>query len=450
MAANHCLLAAALCAAAGLAVAQEQQKSCCEAKKAAPAEALTHRVQVMPAAPAPLAPLATPAPLAARAPLAVLARPVQAEVEAGRAAMALRAAQPEARTRSRTVMVHSENGREFKVEIEGDEIRAWIDGEELPRERVKVSNKRVVLKDEDGKTAHQFDRAVTLSAPGVKLAPGQEFVVEGLEMEDPIVWGAADEFGAWAPGQPAGDHPPVMIGINMGPLSEDEADEEAMELLGEHDLGAEDVVVVMGVIEGLPASDAGVEEGDVLVAIDGEWGVTAESLRDVLMEKEPGDSIEIVVIRGGDEEEIELELAPYDPGRLGQPFADEAPTEVTPFTFEWGAEHENVQKLLEKLNSQRGELDGEVRELVERLQREELGRFRQLDEMPRFRVYREDGQAPRALVTPVPPVPHGSPYGDAMHEHQDRLERIEDRLERIEDRLDRLLEALESREQPGR
>jgi hypothetical protein len=431
MAANHCLLAAALCAAAGLAMAQEQDKPCCAKNEAQGGPARTQTIEIIPS-------LSTTAPVARVA----QAQRAQSEMEAARQFLTLRsAAQPEARSHSRTVMVHSEDGREYKVEINGDDVKAWIDGERVPQDRVKVGDKRISLKDESGKTVHNFNRAVTLAAPRAAQRPGHEIVIES---DDPIVWETDGEVQVWPAGQPASDHPPVMIGINMGPL--DDADEDAAELLEEHDLGAEDVVVVMGVIEGLPADNAGVEEGDLLVAIDGEWGVTTESLRDVLMNKKPGDSIKVVVIRDGDEEELKIKLAPYNPGRLGQNFADEAASGMNPFMFRWGEENEDVQKLLEKLQSQRGELDEEVKELVERLQHGELERFRQLDEMPRFRVYRDDGQAPRAMVTPAPPTPPSAPYyREALRDQEDRLARMEERLERIEDRLERVLEALEER-----
>lgn len=449
MSANHGLMAAALCMAAGLAVAQETPR--CSDK---PAEkGLSRVVEVAPVARRAQAQekpccseQGAQRALTSTVTLAPVVMPAQAqsEVDAGRMALDVML-QPEARGHSRTIMVHSENGREFKVELNGDRVKAWIDGDRVPQDRVKVSPKKIVLLGEDGERVHEFERAVVVRGAAGGHAPHREVVVEAVE--SPIVWGSGG-YGVQplTRAQPGGEHPPVMIGINMGSLDEGEADEEALDLLLEHDLGAGDAVVVMGVIDGLPAEEAGLREGDVLVRIDGEWGVTPESLRELLMEKEPGDTIELLIVRDGEREEIEIELAPYDTQRLGPGIAPAAPGEPSPFTFRWSPQNEEVQELLERLEQHRGDLDEEIQELVERLQEENFERF-QLDALPRFRVYPGGDNAPRALVTPAPPSPPRAPFAaEHLREHEERLERIEERLEGIEDRLDRLLEVLGERE----
>lgn len=404
-------LAAALCAVAGLAAAQDAGQ--CSKPCDQPAEqGATHELTLRPL---------------------VAGQPVRL------------VSQPESRVQSRTVMVESDGEHEYKVEINDDVVKAWIDGERVPSERVKVSDDRITLLGEDGKKVKEFSRSVET----VVVAPKRQLTIRG-EDDGPIVWEGQGRapMALGVTVQPE-DHPPVMIGINMGSL-EGDVDEEVLDTLSDHDLDTEEAIVVMGVVDGLPADKAGVREGDVILRIDGEWGATPESLREVLMEKEPGDTIELLVIRDGERKEIEITLAPYDTEKLGQTVTIFGEAEDSaPFVYQgFGVDKEAMQELLKQLQEHRGELDEEVQRLVERLSRQEFERFRELDELPRFRIYREDGgPAPRALVTPaVPGVPAAPWSPDAARAQQERLDSIEKRLDRIEKRLDRVLEALESRE----
>jgi S1-C subfamily serine protease len=62
-----------------------------------------------------------------------------------------------------------------------------------------------------------------------------------------------------------------------------------------------------------PAAEAGLRDGDVIVALAGQIVRTVQDLRAVLVRLEPGKSVEIVVLRDG--ERVTSEIAPAERGR---------------------------------------------------------------------------------------------------------------------------------------
>ncbi len=70
-----------------------------------------------------------------------------------------------------------------------------------------------------------------------------------------------------------------------------------------HDLpfeGAEQGVIVRSVAEDSPAAEAGLGQGDVITAIDGEPVETPKDLSDAVAEREPGDQVTLTVYRSGE------------------------------------------------------------------------------------------------------------------------------------------------------
>ena len=74
-------------------------------------------------------------------------------------------------------------------------------------------------------------------------------------------------------------------------------------------------VAISAVIEDSPASDAGLEEGDVILEVDGVAIDAPQDLTSLVTDKEPGDTVELKVTRDGDERTMKIELGER-PGRL--------------------------------------------------------------------------------------------------------------------------------------
>ena len=89
------------------------------------------------------------------------------------------------------------------------------------------------------------------------------------------------------------------------------------ELGGSFDLGVEEGALVQSVGDGSPAQRAGLRAGDVIVEVDGDPIRTAEDLYAAIRQRDPGDAVELTVVRGGDRENLDATLArlPVRPGQ---------------------------------------------------------------------------------------------------------------------------------------
>ena len=137
----------------------------------------------------------------------------------GQTALLAPSAQPESKTQTRTVMIQRDDDHEYKVDINNDEVQAWVDGKKVPSKRVKVGDKAIKILDEDGDTLVEFQRGAQIQ------------IAQRAQNDGPIVWqnhNGDNEDGntVFQLAQPE-DHPPVMIGITMGPVDEQAASDRA-------------------------------------------------------------------------------------------------------------------------------------------------------------------------------------------------------------------------------
>jgi S1-C subfamily serine protease len=74
------------------------------------------------------------------------------------------------------------------------------------------------------------------------------------------------------------------------------------------DIDLESGVLALMITEGSPAGEAGLREGDVIVAIDGDEVRIVEDLLAQLRERAPGDRITLGIVRNGDRRELQVTL----------------------------------------------------------------------------------------------------------------------------------------------
>jgi len=91
-----------------------------------------------------------------------------------------------------------------------------------------------------------------------------------------------------------------FLGIQPGELTPQLADRFGID--------ADRGVIVVAVTEATPAAEAGLREGDVITALDGDDLESVEDLLGRLRERAPGDRIRITYVRDGEERETEATL----------------------------------------------------------------------------------------------------------------------------------------------
>lgn len=370
---------------------------------------------------------------------------------------------------------------------DGEIVEATVDGEKIPKDRIQREGDRVRLLDEDGDELIEFR----------VLADGGFWIGDG----DPPAHGLAG--GLFAEGLGHGDamefktidgqEPRPMIGVTLS-----EVDEAVADQLG---LDAEEVVLISGVTEGLPADKAGIKRSDIVVKIDGGTPATEERLRELIASKKQGEKIRLEVIRKGKPQEVTIEIAQVKPrvvagtavgGAQGGQFKwrgmDEDSLRALQAQSELLAQQgarmgrdagraaaDEARRLAEVVRAQAHDTKKMVAELRERLAKE----YEELDlrltdddrkklreafdkaadalehmdfsvEGPRMRVRRLGGEGADVFIAPTPPptpvaptapVPPGAPRSwSGQGGSNDRLDRLEERMDKIQELLEKIAE----------
>jgi serine protease Do len=141
----------------------------------------------------------------------------------------------------------------------------------------------------------------------------------------------------------------------------------------DHDRG----VLVAQVLEDGPAAEAGLRDGDVIVALDGQPIDDGSELHDFLDDTEAGQRVTVRVIRDGDQRDIEVELAEspgalkladiYAPGQRSQPMFYSGTIAPQAELQELEKERREVEQMKNELEALKQELK-ELREQLEKKQ----------------------------------------------------------------------------------
>jgi serine protease Do len=92
-----------------------------------------------------------------------------------------------------------------------------------------------------------------------------------------------------------------MLGVNIQPVTPEDAEAFGLERVA----GA----VVQGFADDSPAQRAGMQRGDVIVAVDGRPIQASNELQRVIAQRRPGETVAIDVVRYGQRQQVRLQLA---------------------------------------------------------------------------------------------------------------------------------------------
>ncbi len=327
----------------------------------------------------------------------------------------------------------TELGRTYELKMEGGKLTGKVDGETLPPERIRRSGSKVELLGKDGEVLTEF--GVGMGGMGDRSRGGN-----GWRLDRPIprMPGTAT-IEVPRPVAP----PPVMLGITMS------------------EWGEGDGVEVDSVVDGLPASKAGVREGDVIKSLAGKKVDSREELMNVLRSLKPGEAVELVVTRDGKDETLKVEPAAFDRGQLGLNAAAPEDALAERLLQRWGNQgQEWYDEAVKQLEDSMAEIKsskelGEAKEHAQQAMDQALAALKKArDAMgDSSRFWFEPG-AGGAIITPregqggpdvftlrrgepivVPGIPSNPDMSRQMERLAEQLERLSERLDRMEERL---------------
>lgn len=348
---------------------------------------------------------------------------------------------PRAAGGSTNITVTNDDGSTVQLTMRGDEVTAFVDGKRVPEDRIERDDKTIKILGEDGEVLREFNVG---SGGGVWTVDGA-----GRLAERSIVVGDGT--------------PRAFMGVTLGDLDETTA--------AQMKLDPGQVVTITTVTPGQPAEKAGLRAHDIVVRVNGQGEASAEALRKVIASKKPGETLELRVLRGGEEEDVEITLgeAPqmnayaFSPSAGGQ-WQGHLEDAEGAWKLSMEQMHEQLahgqeawEEAMNRLSEEWENLDLSLSDEDRAKLEEALARVREslenLDveiDMPRVRFFGDDGR--RAVVVPPAPAAPGAPAAPpagtyrfvpqnaATAESDERLKKIEERMDRIEALLQRLAE----------
>jgi hypothetical protein len=176
-----------------------------------------------------------------------------------------------------------EKSHVFEIRTDNGKVTVRVDGKEIPADRLKVDGGRIIVLDENGKEIKGI--GLFAATPGSLI--GKAYAeADAIEHE----------------------HPAVMVGIHM---------DDPGEALQRHlRLEPGETSIVTAIFEGLPAHEAGIEQYDIIVAVDGKRPAGPNQVRESLADKSDGDTTVFTVIHEGKTVDRTVTLEAWDSERM--------------------------------------------------------------------------------------------------------------------------------------
>ena len=323
----------------------------------------------------------------------------------------------------------------YELRIDNGERTVTHNGDAVPDSKLRTRRNKLQVLGDDGEVVCEFD------------LPGRNSGTRGRQ------WGGSGGGGQMAPGSPRvqiwtpqvpqppalapmAEPPKVMLGVYMAP------DDEGK-------------VQVSKVISGLAAEKAGVQEGDVLVSLDGKPIDDISSIRGILKDHKPGDAVDLVVHRDGKDTTLKVNLQAYEQHKLGAGTTEENNVWQNLNQDDWSVKAENAIKQAieqvkgsEELRNAREEISKSLQaalEAVESAKQEGMSAFKRIgpmlsermDSLKELQELRGMGNNGRSFIFSAPEAPNAAD-ADTMKALQDKLDALQQKLDQMNEKLDAL------------
>ncbi|MBI1190228.1 MAG: PDZ domain-containing protein [Tepidisphaera sp.] len=315
----------------------------------------------------------------------------------------------------------------YELRIDNGERTVTHNGDAVPESKLRTRRNKLQVLGDDGQVVCEFD------------LPGRNSGTRGRQWGGVDVAPLAPRGQIWKPLTPqapamvpAAEPPKVMLGLYMSP------DEDGK-------------VEVSKVISGLAAEKAGVQEGDVLVSLDGKSIDDISSIRAILKDHKPGDSVDLVVHRDGKDTTLKVNLQAYEQQKLGMGSSDENEVWQKLNQDDWSAKATDAiakaidqVKRSEELKDAREEITKSLQsalEAVKSAKQEGMSAIQQIgpmlsQRMENLRELQGSGGGGRSFIFSAPAAPEMN--ADNMKALQDKLDALQQKLDRMNEKLDAL------------
>lgn len=135
------------------------------------------------------------------------------------------------------------------------------------------------------------------------MMPGGDWTMPYHRGEMPYMWGQPmpHDFGDEVPyGMMPRLAGAAFLGVTYQEVGADQAKQEG--------LAAGEGALVSTVLEGSPAAEAGLREGDIILEVDGQRIAQTAMLRRLILAHAPGDAVPLLILRGGAEQSLSATL----------------------------------------------------------------------------------------------------------------------------------------------
>ncbi len=188
-----------------------------------------------------------------------------------------------------SMVVGEDAGHVVEVRVENGETTVIVDGKVVGQDRFRTENGNVIVLDEDGNEIRSMRLFMNAGDRDFVLAlPGGE---KGLR---------------WRVGRP---HANVMLGVHL----DDPGAALRKHLRLEPGVGS----MIRGLYKGLPAKRAGLQQYDVIIAVDGEPVDGPGTILQALAEAEAGDEVTLSVVQNGRHKQFTVTLDAFDAAKMG-------------------------------------------------------------------------------------------------------------------------------------
>lgn len=203
----------------------------------------------------------------------------------------------------RSVITIEDDEQTIVIRRENGEMTVEVNGERVPAGRVQRDGDRLRVVDENGAVI------ADVQIDGLRMPPG--VMADGARGERRLREARVRRERALAEEGRAGlraARPRAQMGVMLGRVD----DTLAQQL----NLNADEVVLITEILPGLAADKAGIRKHDIIVRVNGDAPATPAKLREVVLSRQPNESIRLEVLREGETEEIDVTLEPFQTDAL--------------------------------------------------------------------------------------------------------------------------------------